>query len=166
MQIENEKINIFLDNQKSEEVQKILKDMPRWINRRGLAAVAGIVLLLVIGALYIKYPETYNSAFRNATFVSQTEVTDPASDIIVKIPVTPIIKQKQLIVLHLENEKNEIAGRITKIADSGENSLLYIQFDNPGLMNTLKNQTNHRAISGTLEIIVRYKNLFNLLFKR
>ncbi|WP_160715007.1 HlyD family efflux transporter periplasmic adaptor subunit [Chitinophaga solisilvae] len=48
--------NIDLTTVHSEELQEIIGRPPRWVIRRGSAVVAGVVVLLLLGASLIKYP--------------------------------------------------------------------------------------------------------------
>lgn len=46
---------------RSEEVQEILSHMPHWIIRWGITLIFGVIVLLLLGSWFIKYPEIITS---------------------------------------------------------------------------------------------------------
>lgn len=52
---------------RSEEVQEILSHIPRWIIRWGITMVFAVIILLLIGSWFIKYPEIITSTVKVAT---------------------------------------------------------------------------------------------------
>lgn len=46
---------------RSEEVQEVLGNVPGWILRRGITLLALIVVMLIVGSWFFKYPEIISS---------------------------------------------------------------------------------------------------------
>ncbi len=165
MQSRNEILGTLQDDQKSAEVQEILKGMPSWIQKRGLFTFFAISFLLIMGGIYIRYPETYNTSFYNAKFISSVEQKNLSADIEVEIPLTQISVENHLVILHLGNVKKEMKGKIKKSNSHGDRLSLYIQLNDSIPINTFEYMSTQAAY-GRIEIIVGNKNLFKTIFKR
>ena len=58
MDKENKRIEIEL---RSEEFQEIVQQSPRWMIRSGISLVFGIVILLLVGSYFFRYPDVINA---------------------------------------------------------------------------------------------------------
>ena len=47
---------------RSEEVQEILGEVPAWILRRGITLTAIIVVVILLGSAFLKYPDVITSS--------------------------------------------------------------------------------------------------------
>jgi len=58
MDKENKRIEIEL---RSEEFQEIVQQSPRWMIRSGISLVFGVVILLLVGSYFFRYPDVINA---------------------------------------------------------------------------------------------------------
>lgn len=56
--MEKEKINIEL---RSDEFQEIVQQSPRWMIRSGISLIFGILILLLVGSYFFRYPDVINA---------------------------------------------------------------------------------------------------------
>lgn len=58
---------------RSEEVQEVMSQIPSWILRRGITALFIIVMILLVGSWFFKYPDTISAE------ITVTSLEPPAS---------------------------------------------------------------------------------------
>ena len=58
---------------RSEEVQEVMSEIPPWILRRGIATLFGIVMALLTGSWFFKYPDVIRAD------ITVTSLEPPAS---------------------------------------------------------------------------------------
>jgi len=75
---------------RSEEFQEIVKQSPRWMIRSGISLVLGLVLLLLAGSYFFKYPDVIEtkiilSTDQSVSSFEQQFASEPQSRIIGKV---------------------------------------------------------------------------------
>lgn len=66
-------------SQKSEEVQEVMEQMPPWILRWGITVIAFILLGMIIGSYFFKYPDTLSAPIVITTLTPPVEITAHAN---------------------------------------------------------------------------------------
>lgn len=96
--MENNKNNIEL---RSDKVRSIIGQIPPWIIRSGITVILLVLIVLLVGSYYFKYPYTITTTVE---FV----ISDNSFVGSVKIPANEIskVKKGQEIEIHFENVKN------------------------------------------------------------
>ena len=58
--MEKEKKSIEIEL-RSDEFQEIVQQSPRWMFRSGISLIFGIILLLLLGSYFFRYPDVINA---------------------------------------------------------------------------------------------------------
>lgn len=149
--MENKNDNIEL---RSDKVRSIIGQIPPWIIRSGISVIFFVIVTLLVGSYYFKYPYTIKTtvefAKKNNSYIG-----------IVKIPANEIskVKKGQKVEIYFENVKNlngftfkskinEISDKITISNKNGFYSAKIIEIDNLNL----NEKTNGIATIKTDEI--------------
>ncbi|RLD59581.1 MAG: HlyD family secretion protein [Bacteroidetes bacterium] len=112
---------------RSEEVQDILGATPRWIIRAGISVILLVVVSLLIGSWFFKYPDIIQSRITLTTQNPPASLIAKNSGKITNIFVSEkqVVKQNQIIAI-IENTANykEVLKLETLLNKQKENSLL------------------------------------------
>jgi multidrug resistance efflux pump len=73
---------------RSEEVQEVLGSVPSWILRRGITLLALIVIVLIVGSWFFKYPEIISSPLVLTTATPPAGIVAKTSGKIIELRVT------------------------------------------------------------------------------
>ncbi len=152
---------------RSDKVRSIIGQIPPWIIRSGISVIFFVILVLLIGSYYFKYPYTINTTVEfykdNNTYIG-----------IVKIPANEISKTEkgQEVEIHFEKVKNlngirfrskinEISQKITILNNSGFYTAKIDTIDNL----KIKYKINGKAIIKTQEISF-FKRILNRIMPK
>jgi len=139
---------------RSDKVRSIIGQIPPWIIRSGITVILLVIVALLVGSYYFKYPYTITTTVE---FVKK----DNSFVGIVKIPANEIskIKKGQEVEIYFENIKNlnglQFKSRLNKISNelaiSDENGFYTAKIDKIKTLN-INEKTNGKAIIKTDEI--------------
>tara|TARA_B100000508_G_scaffold75230_1_gene58675 strand:+ start:149290 stop:150597 length:1308 start_codon:yes stop_codon:yes gene_type:complete len=89
---------------RSEEVQEVLSHVPNWMVRWGISVIFGLIVMLVVLAWFIKYPEVIEGQVRLTTETPPVKLTAQINARIQKVNVSNgDTVQKGAVIAELEN---------------------------------------------------------------
>jgi hypothetical protein len=109
MEKEKERIDIEL---RSEEFQEIVQQSPRWMIRSGISLIFGILILLLAGSYFFRYPDVINT---NIVVLSENPPAYLAARTTARIDSLIAVDQ-QLV------SENQIIAILENTADDGNES--------------------------------------------
>ncbi|MBL7729365.1 MAG: hypothetical protein JNM68_16845 [Dinghuibacter sp.] len=147
-------------NEKSPEVRAILREMPKWVHRRGMMAAACITMLILLAGLFISFPETYtcqvilpNQPSGNKKILFNTTNT----------PAAKLIKAGQEVQFVSADKNQNCKGLITEVIPNKDNVRIFVLVESTS-SGWQSDQLIQPGITGSFRVTLYYKNLFSLLF--
>jgi hypothetical protein len=153
----------------SKEVQDLLGKVPSWLIRNGNLMVFVILLLLVAGTWFFKYPDIIS-----APVVVTTKATDKGlvtGSVQVKMSGKGKIKTGQRVILKFTNypylEYGTVRGIVGKIAELPSGDSYALEVDLPEKMNSSfgKNLDFQDELKGIAEIVTEEISLMERMLK-
>jgi len=143
---------------RSEEVQEILGATPRWIIRAGISVVLSVVLAIMIGSWFFKYPDIITSRITLTTENPPATLKAMSSGKITHLFYKENTEvQKDSVIAIIENTANYDDVKILKsILDSNINSKFIIQ------KSSLKLGELQQSYSSFVRLLNDYKNFIEL----
>ncbi len=108
---------------RSEEVQEILGTPPRWIIRRGIAIILSVVMILLAGSYFFKYPDIVSVRVEIVAVNSPVEVsvkTDGTIEHIFAENNRIVEVGKVLAVLKSSADYNDVLDLLTRLDSAGK----------------------------------------------
>lgn len=88
-------------NLRSEEVQEIMGRVPHWILRRGITLIFLIVLLLILGSWFFRYPDKVTAEVHIVSSIPSAHLTAQTAGCLTRVNVHngDIVRQGQLLAV-------------------------------------------------------------------
>ncbi len=102
---------------RSDDVQEIMATMPRWMERRGITMVAGMVILLIVMSAFIHYPDVISGRMTLQSQLGPARITAKAAGRIEQLLVTDRqpVKAGTLLILIANTARYEDICRLETI---------------------------------------------------
>ncbi len=157
--------HISLQQTGSEEVQEIMGKMPHWIIRSGITLIGIIILCLIAGAWFFRYPDTVPA---HVTVITRGQAYYVTAE--VAAADTWKIKAGQKVLIRLEaypyEEFGLLEGRIAAQAGilTGSTYSVGIRLDAPFFTSRGREIPQQPRLHGRAEILMEKQSLLRRIF--